>query len=251
MSKNFELLQNLGKEHDMFATGVATAAPPVSQLVEVAPLQLEMYESQRDELGKLVLRLFLQPETERSRCVMFAATEPGNGCSWTCARAAEILASQVAGSVCLVDANLRSPGLHQQFGVENLLGLADSMRLPDSIRHFIRPLNRNNLWILSSGHEASSGQVRLSSDRVHSRIAELRAQFDYVLIDAPPLSSGNEGITLARAVDGIVLVLKANSSRRETTRETVQEMNNAQVKVLGAVLNQRTFPIPATIYDRL
>jgi len=251
MSKNFELLQNLGKEQEMFAAPAAPAVAPVLQPVEVTPPQLAMYEGQRDELGKLVLRLFLQPETERPRCVMFAATEAENGCSWTCARAAEILASQVAGTVCLVDANLHSPGLHEQFGVENYHGLVDSLLMPEPIRHFIHPLNRSNLWILSCGHEAGNGRLQLSSDRAHARISELRAQFDYVLIDAPPLSAGNETISVARAADGIVLVLKANSTRRESTRKAVQELNNAKIKVLGAVLNQRTFPIPETIYHRL
>jgi Mrp family chromosome partitioning ATPase len=48
-----------------------------------------------------------------------------------------------------------------------------------------------------------------------------------------------------------VLVLKANSSRRESARGAVHDLRAAKVKVLGAVLNQRTFPIPQSIYDKL
>jgi protein-tyrosine kinase len=51
--------------------------------------------------------------------------------------------------------------------------------------------------------------------------------------------------------DGVVLVLKANSSRREAARQALNEMQSANVRVLGAVLNQRTFPIPEKIYKRL
>jgi Mrp family chromosome partitioning ATPase len=47
------------------------------------------------------------------------------------------------------------------------------------------------------------------------------------------------------------MVLKANSSRRQTARQTVEELQAGNVKVLGAVLNQRTFPIPDAIYKRL
>jgi len=48
--------------------------------------------------------------------------------------------------------------------------------------------------------------------------------------------------------DGVVLVLKANSSRRDSTREAIQQMQASNVRMLGAVLNQRTFPIPQRIY---
>jgi Mrp family chromosome partitioning ATPase len=51
--------------------------------------------------------------------------------------------------------------------------------------------------------------------------------------------------------DGVVLVLKAHSSRRETARSAVHDLAAANVRTLGAVLNQRTFPIPEKLYRRL
>lgn len=79
----------------------------------------------------------------------------------------------------------------------------------------------------------------------------MRAHTDYVLIDAAGLNVSNDAATLAAAADGVVLVLKANSSRRETVRKTVHELQAAKISVLGAVLNQRTFPIPESVYKRL
>lgn len=262
MSKNFELLQNLAKERDLFDTATGTGAdmgtrtvvmspaPTVAVPSVQSPLQLAADDGQRDELGKLVQRVFLQREPEVFRSVLFSGTEPGNGCSWTCARAAEILASQVTGSVCVVDANLRSPGLHQEFGVENHHGLSDSLLAGDPIGSFISTI-RPNLAILSCGANPSGGRALLSSDRMRSRLEELKREFDYVLIDTNSVSIGNETVALGRAADGVVLILKANSSRRESVREAVQQFENANVRVLGAVLNQRTFPIPAGIYNRL
>lgn len=82
-------------------------------------------------------------------------------------------------------------------------------------------------------------------------MTELRADFDYVLIDAPPIGSSNDATVLASSTDGLVLVLKANSSRRESARGAIHDLQAAKVRVLGAVLNQRTFPIPQSIYDKL
>jgi Mrp family chromosome partitioning ATPase len=56
---------------------------------------------------------------------------------------------------------------------------------------------------------------------------------------------------LGSGSDGIVLVLRANSSRRESARKATQDLQNAKARVLGAVLNQRTFPIPESIYKKL
>jgi len=65
------------------------------------------------------------------------------------------------------------------------------------------------------------------------------------------MSSSKEAIVLGALSDGVVLVLKANSSRKETARSAVQEFQTAKVRVLGAVLNQRKFPIPEAIYNKL
>ena len=83
------------------------------------------------------------------------------------------------------------------------------------------------------------------------RIAELGAEFDYVLLDVAALNASNDGVVLGHLVDGVALVLKANSSRRDSTRDTIQLLQASNVRVLGAVLNQRTFPIPERIYNRL
>ena len=86
---------------------------------------------------------------------------------------------------------------------------------------------------------------------MRTRMAELSAAFDYLVIDAPPLKDSNDAIVLGALSDGVVLVLKANSSRREVARRALSDLQAANVTSLGAVLNQRQFPIPTAIYNRL
>jgi Mrp family chromosome partitioning ATPase len=206
---------------------------------------------EREELTKLTQRVFLHPGAEAPRVVVFSASESGNGCSSICACAAELLAAQVTGSVCLVDANLRKPGLHLQFGVDNHYGLADALQGSEPVLKFARSMSRSNLWLVSCGSSPEAALPWLSTDRMRQRIAELRSRADYVLIDACAMNVASDATALAAAADGLVLVLKANSSRRETLRKEVQDLQAAHVRVLGAVLNQRTFPIPESIYNRL
>jgi len=222
-----------------------------SQEDELPTPELEMEATQRDEVTKFVQQVFFMPGMAAPRTVVFTGSESGNGCSWICCRTADVLASQAKGPVCVVDTNWRSPGLHQCFGVENHHGLSDALQATESIRNFVRPLGRANLWLLSCGANAASCHNLLISDPMSRRLAELRQYFRYILIDSPSLSLGGDGIVLGRLADGVVLVLKANSSRREAARKAVQDLQSAGVRVLGAVLNQRTFPIPQAIYSKL
>ncbi|MFZ1005378.1 MAG: CpsD/CapB family tyrosine-protein kinase [Candidatus Sulfotelmatobacter sp.] len=257
MSRNFELLQNLGKEVLLDAPAAVAAIdqhrrePVVPQQVESKEPQLKLEPKEREELTKLAQRIFLQPGADAPRVVVFTASESGNGCSSICACAAELLAAQVTGSVCLVDANLRHPGLHEQFAVENHFGLADALQGTEPLLNYARSMSRTNLWLVSCGSSPEAALPLLSSDRMRQRITELRSGVDYVLIDASAMNVSNDATVLAAAADGVVMVLKANSSRRETVRKAVQDMQASHVRVLGAVLNQRTFPIPDAIYNRL
>jgi protein-tyrosine kinase len=255
MSRNFELLQRIGREQALYTTA-PVAEPevvPEQPVVFSAPVAspLTIASGEIEEFTKLVQRLFIMPGNESPRSVVFAATERGNGCSWVCARVADVLASQVSGSVCLVDANLRRPGLHTQFSAENQEGLSDALLRPDPVRTFARNLGRPNLWMVSCGSNPEEGQPLLSTDRMRLRMSELRAEFDYVLLDVAALSDANDAVLLGCGADGVVLVLKANTSRRESARKATQDLQTAKARVLGAVLNQRTFPIPQSIYSKL
>lgn len=254
MSRNFELLQRIGREQELYtAPEPEPILMPEPATVFSGPStpSLAMEPREVEEFTKLVQRVFILPAGDAPRTVVFAATEAGNGCSWVCARVGEVLASQVQGSVCMVDANLRRPSLHEQFAVENQVGLSDALVKSGSVRGFACNLSRSNLWMVSCGSVPEEGQALLSSERMRLRMAELRAEFDYVLVDVPALDDATDAVVLGSGSEGVVLVLKANASRRESVRKSMHDLQTANVHVLGAVLNQRTFPIPESIYKKL
>ena len=222
--------------------------PSISEREPFVPF-FEMDDRVRDEITALVQKLFSSAQGKHR--VVFSGSERGTGSSSICARAGEILASQVQGSVCLVDCNLRSPSLHRQFGVEEGEGMADLLSHSGSIRQYAHPLSGENFWLISAGLVKDNWPNGIGSDRMRSRFEELRASFDYLLIDAPPLNTCNDALVLGGLCDGVVLVLKANASRRETTRKALHQLKAANVPALGAVLNQRKFPIPEAIYKWL
>lgn len=252
MSRNFELLHEAGKAQDMLRQrAVEYVAPTAPETFVPGTPSLQIEGMAREEVTKLVQRLFLTSGGQRTRQVVFTGTEAGNGCSWICAHAADILASQTAGSVCVVDCDVLYPTLHEEFQVSNHYGLADALLGNEPIRQFAQQLSRPNLWLLSCGAGNESSQQLVTLDRMRKRMFELRSEFDYILLDVSPLSTSNHGIVLGSWCDGVAVVLKANTSSRKAARKSIEELQTAKVPVLGAVLNQRTFPIPQSIYNRL
>ena len=212
---------------------------------------LDLEEMTRQEEIKLVQRVFLLPSSGARRAVLFSGVEQGDGCGRVCARTGETLAAQLKASVCVVDANLHSPSLHKYFGVDNLRGLSEAVLQSGSIRDFAQKLTGSNLWLIPCGSVTSDPHPLLTSDRLRSRIAELRADFDHVLINVAPVNLYADSIPLAQWADGVVLVVEANYSKRETARRTKESLEAANVRLLGAVLDNRTFPIPEALYGKL
>jgi capsular exopolysaccharide synthesis family protein len=205
----------------------------------------------QDEATKLVQRVFLWPGSEAPRMVLFCGVEKGDGSSWVCLRASEALASQVKASVCVVDANWHAPFLHEYFRRNNSKGLAEAVLESGPLRNYAQHLNGGNLWVITCGSRTTDPHTLLTSDRLQPRLAELRAMFDYVLIDAPPVNLYADAALLGRLVDGVVLVVQANSTHREVARKAKESLETARLRVLGAVLNKRTFPIPEYWYRKL
>jgi capsular exopolysaccharide synthesis family protein len=255
MSKNFELLQQVDANGGT-AAGAATArarAPlPFYAGNGRSTARLDLDSVIQEETLRLVQSVFLTPGASTApKVVMFSGIDSGNGCSHVCAQAAAVLAANVSGAVCLVDANLRTPSLPEYFGVTNHHGLADSLRNNGSIRGYAKPLKPENLWLLSCGSLAADSSALIHSELMKTRIEELRREFDYVLIDSPPLNTYSDGAILGQLSDGVVLVLEANSTRREAALRVAEGLRARKVRVLGAVLNKRTFPIPDSLYHRL
>jgi capsular exopolysaccharide synthesis family protein len=204
-----------------------------------------------DEALKLVQRLFLLPNPEIPRTVVFSGATHGDGCTTICASAAQALAVQTPGSVCLIDANFRRPSLHRLFNLDGRVGLAEALGHSGPVRSYAQQTGTQNLWLVPSGSAEAGSTSPLASERLRPRFADFRAEFDYVLIDAPPVSLYPDAVLLGQLADGVILVVESNSTRRETARKAKEALEGASVRMLGAVLNKRTFPIPDILYRNL
>jgi Mrp family chromosome partitioning ATPase len=201
-----------------------------------------------DDLTLLAQRLLqLRAGAGAVRSVLFCSAGPETSASRVCAGAAEAVARRMTGKVCLVDANLRSPSLTELLARPAARGLAEALLETGPIASFLTCIH-DNLWLLPAGKRCAEAQAQLTMARFRSRLTELLAAVDFVLIAAASASEHPDAALLGPAVDGAILVIDAGATRRQPARHSAAALQSANVRLLGAVLTNRRFPIPEAVY---
>jgi len=135
----------------------------------------------------------------------------------------------------LVDADLRRPAQQALWGLPNDAGLTSLMLTRDAPLP-LQATAVENLRILTSGPLPPNPADLLGSRRMNEVIAALRAEADYVLFDAPPVLAVTDAAVLGLKTDGLLLVLRAGSSRRDHAARAKEELERVRVPLIGAVL---------------
>jgi Mrp family chromosome partitioning ATPase len=218
------------------------------------PLLVDLDSAVREEIGRLVQQLFLQPfertgsaPSSAIRSVVFASAATRTASVTVTAGTAEVLARQTVGSVCVVDADLRNPTMHDCFHLPNTVGLSEALP-QDRVTPIAAVQLSRNLSFIPAGFEGSSALHSLGRETFGRTVAELTARFDFVLVNAPPLGAHSDAVGLGASVDGVVLVVEAGSTRRATARRSAEMLRNASGQLVGVVLTNRKFPIPQFLY---
>jgi len=202
------------------------------------------------EQVKLVQRIFPINAQSTPQLVLFSSLESDAAACSIAARSAEILAARSEGPVCVVDANFQAPLVHRYYDVQNCKGFSESLCEPGPVQDFALHLAKSDLWVMPTGCAAARLAGPETSKCVSSRMMELRTLFKHIVVNCPLFLERLPALQ-SFAADGMVLIVEANTTRRETAREVMEELQIAGARVLGVVLNNRTFPIPDAIYHKL
>ncbi len=251
MSRHFELMEQMERERSSSVEPGVIVPDHRPQARNAAATGNPGTRWASEEAFRLVQQIFFLQTQASPRIVVFAGVDHGSGCTQICAAVAETLAKNSRRPVCLVEGNFRSPSLNTLYGASSQLGLSNSLVSADPIQSFTTPTRLDNLVLLCSGTLTSDSPALLTGGLLGERIQELRAECDYVIVDAPPLGSYSDAVLLGQVADGVVLVLEADLTRKESAAKAANDLRAANVPVLAAVLNKRTYPIPKAIYNRL
>jgi receptor protein-tyrosine kinase len=247
MSRNYELMTQLEIEAGITDKATSTAADQAARMAVVPILSSRAGDAGGEEMLRFIQRIFLSANGSAPRQVVLCGVEEENGSSSVCARAGRTLAANSSRPVCLVDANVRSPRLSGIFGVEGtnpFSGPTAPLR-----EHCVKI--GGNLWLAGPHILADNSRVLLPPVQLKERLAQLRDEFEYILIDAPGTGVCGDAQLLGLVADAAILVIEANVTRRLTARKAKESLEAAGVQLLGTVLHNRSFPIPESLYKRL
>lgn len=209
-----------------------------------APEPADCYETLRTNL-------LARSSVQNFKTILFSGTTHGNGASTTAINFATTLAHNRQCYVLLIEANLRTPGIHTSFRIKREPGLSDFITKGDNPLFHLKNVGPENLSVITAGSEHSSPVGLFESDRFETLLSFMRDLFDYIILDAPPVSGFSEARVLCKKVDGVVLVLEAGKTRKQVAARAKKEIEEAGGDILGVVLNKRKYYIPKWIYKML
>ena len=218
-------------QHRQVPRLVGTHAHDAIQVVSLAEPRSATVEAYR-ALGTSIL--LASPEL---KTLLVSSPLPGEGKTMTAANAAVVI-SQQGKHVLLVDADLRKPGLHQEFAISNSSGLAEL--LSDSLdeeRVIQHPKRLPNLSIISAGSSQAMTAEMLGSKKMRELMESWRTRYDYVILDTPPILAVTDAVRLASQADSVLLVIRSGQTSRDALARSCDVLNQASVPVLGIVVN--------------
>lgn len=172
---------------------------------------------------------------ERRTSFVISSSVPGEGKTQTSVSLARVLA-QAGETVLLIDADLRRPQVAQRMQLDSELGLTDVLTRRGTLADLAIPAS-TNLWVLPAGTIPPNPSELLGSEAMAKLLSLVEREFDYVIIDTPPVIPVTDAVVLASQTGGIVLVTRSGVTRRAQISESIEILDAGNATVLGVVLN--------------
>lgn len=201
-------------------------------------------------INTIAANLKLKTGSLKKGVFLFTSSVPGEGTTTISSNVARALAKMNPGNVLLVDCNGHRPGIHKMFRIESTPGLTDILLGKINWEETVRRSNVKNFFVLPFGQSISDSFSLLGREGMERALAAFKTAFEFVVLDTPPVLGNPETEMIAPWVDHVVLVIKANTTRREVVERAIGQII-VQKDILGVIYNQQEFKIPQFLYKRL
>jgi len=174
---------------------------------------------------------------EGARALVVTSTAPGEGKSMVASNLAISLA-QAGQRVLLVDADMRKPKAHEIFGCKQEPGLSNVMVGSAKASDAVRKTAVSGLWVLTAGRIPPNPAELLGSARFREFVNSLKAHFDWIVLDTPPVMAVTDANLVAHHATGVVFVVGSEMTSRHAAKRAIDQLEQANARFVGAVLNR-------------
>ncbi|HEX2865974.1 MAG TPA: polysaccharide biosynthesis tyrosine autokinase [Ignavibacteriales bacterium] len=216
------------KEH----SGAGGGKHPSTSLVTAKNPNSEIYESYL----RLGINLAYSLMERRFKSLLITSAGPGAGKSATAINVSVTLAN-LGKSVLLIDTDIRRPVVHKYFSKSMTPGLTDYLLEQRQIEDIIQPTLVKGLDVITCGGKLLNPSLILSSAKMRYLVEEDTSRYDFIVYDAPPLNPVTDAIHLAKLVDEVILVARAEKTQAEELKRANELLQQVNVAVSGVVLN--------------
>jgi capsular exopolysaccharide synthesis family protein len=232
--------QQLEREFNLKLVSEVAALPCRSVLPRLGAdrayqLQAHLFE---ESVNALRTSLAVDENLKESRVFVVASAVSGEGKTNLSSQLAMSWSHAIQGRVIIVDADLRAPNIHDLFEVPSRPGLAEILRGECSLEEAVILHSDDRLFVLPAGDAGTTSPSHLfAGSRYRECLDRLRAQFDKVIIDVPPVLCASETLQIAKQADGVLMCARHDYSRSGQVKQAYERLVSSGVKVVGAVLN--------------
>ncbi len=172
------------------------------------------------------------------KIILVTSSRAGEGKTTTCLNLATTLANS-SGKGVVIDCDLRKPQLHKVFNADNSTGLTSYLtgHVDSNGNGLVQETHIPNLSIITSGVIPPNPSELLSSFRMKDLITELFNTYAFVILDAPPILGLSDSLILSTMTDGVIIVVKAGSTPKESVIQARKLLRGVNARILGIVLN--------------
>ena len=198
---------------------------------------------EEDDYKRLRASLLFAPAYSDVRTIAVTATRHGEGATRVAVGLARALAGEGETRVLLVEGNLRTPSFAQQLPIGKGPGLAEFLAGEAAASALVTPVHEWNISVISAGARPAV----IDCESVAGAVAQVMEQFDFVIIDLPPVNRYADAAILAPKVDGVILVVEADRTPVVDAESAQKSLDRVGARIFGVVLNRRRSYVPATL----
>lgn len=147
-----------------------------------------------------------------------------------------IALSQLNKKVLIIDADSRRSTVHKKLKTENGLGCLDVISGTATVEEVVKSYN-NNLKFITSGTQTNNPSELFSTDSFEEFLNNIKDDFDYIIIDTPPINLVSDALVIAQKCDGIILIARANITTYDAFKRTIDSTKELNINVLGCIIN--------------